>query len=87
LGGSAVNLLEKARVSKAGWHRNELDSLYKSFGFIIKNGSKHDKVYHPDHPELFTFVPRHATKLGEYNIANAIKLIEKLQKLEEFHHG
>jgi hypothetical protein len=87
LGGGNVSLLEKARASRAGWHRNELDSLYSSFGFIIKHGSKHDKFYHPDHPELFTFVPRHATKLGEYNITNAIKIIEKLQKIEEASHG
>lgn len=82
--GEAVNLLAKARVSKAGWHRQELLSLYQSFGFIIKEGrhSPHDKVFHPDHPELFAFVPRHQ-KLGEYNVDNAIKLIDRLLKLEE----
>jgi hypothetical protein len=86
LGAEAVKLLAKARASKAGWHRNELDSLYTGFGFIIVNKAKHDKVYHPDHPELFTFIPSH-TKLGEYNIDNAIKLISRLQKLEEARYG
>ena len=87
MGGEAVKLLARMRASKAGWKRNHLDKLYEGFGFIIKAGrGPHDKVYHPDHPELFTFVP-HQTKLGEYNITNAIKLIERLQKLEEARHG
>jgi len=83
LGDEAIKLLAKARASKAGWNRTKLDSLYVGFGFIIKNGrGPHDKVFHPDYPELFTWLPRH-TKLGEYNIDNAIKLIERLQKKEE----
>lgn len=87
MGGEAVKLLERMRASRAGWKRNHLDRLYSGFGFIIKNGrGKHDKVYHPDHPELFTFIPRH-TRIGEYNIDNAIKLICRLQEIEEAQHG
>lgn len=87
MGDEAVKELEKAKLSKAGWNRTRLDSLYKGFGFIIKTGrGPHDKVYHPDHPELFTWLPRH-TKLGEYNVNNAIKLIEKLQGLKEAKNG
>lgn len=89
MGDDAVKLLEKARVSKSGWNRKRLDGLYEGFGFIIKSGrGPHDKVYHPDHPELFTWLPRH-TKLGEYNIDNAIKLIDRLRelKLKESQHG
>jgi hypothetical protein len=83
MGGEAIKLLADARRSKAGWNRTKLDSLYTGYGFIIKKGrGPHDKVYHPDHPELFTWLPRH-TKLGEYNIDNAIKLIDRLQKLKE----
>lgn len=86
MGDDAVKLLEKARLSKAGWNRTKLDSLYTGFGFIIKSGrGPHDKVFHPNHPELFTWLPRH-TKLGEYNIDNAIKLIDRLQKLKEARH-
>lgn len=83
MGDEAVKELEKAKRSKAGWNRTRLDSLYTGFGFIIKTGrGPHDKVYHPDHPELVTWLPRH-TKLGEYNIDNAIKLIDKLLKTEK----
>jgi len=86
MGDDAVRLLAKARASKAGWHRKELESLYTGFGFIIKSGrGPHDKVYHKNHPELVTWLPRH-NKLGEYNIENAIKLIDKLQRLEEARH-
>ena len=81
-----VKLLAKAKATNAGWHRPELDSLYNAFGFIIVHKTKHDLVYHPDHPELATIIPRHA-KLGEYNIDNAIKLIGRLEKLKEAQHG
>ena len=87
MGTEAIKLLQRMHDSKAGWKRNDLDRLYEGFGFIIKKGrGPHDKIFHPDHPELFAFVPRH-TKLGEYNITNALKLIERLQKLEEARHG
>jgi hypothetical protein len=83
LGANAIKLLEKARSSKAGWTRIKLDRLYKSFGFIIRTGNgPHDKVYHPKYPQLITWLPRH-NKLGEYNIENAVNLIESLKKLEE----
>ena len=89
MGGEAVKLLERMHASKAGWKRNHIDRLYKGFGFIIKNGhgkNPHDKIYHPNHPELFTFVPRHK-KVGEVYIDIAIKLIDRLQKIEETRHG
>lgn len=85
MGDEGVNLLEKARATKAGWHRQELVSLYDGFGFIIKSGrGPHDKVFHPDYPELITWLPRH-NKLHEYNIEQAVKLIDRLQKLKEAH--
>lgn len=87
MGGEGVNLLEKARATKAGFKRKELESLYTAFGFIIKSGrGPHDKVYHPDYPQLITWLPRHK-ELGEYNVDNAIKLIDRLQKLKETQHG
>jgi hypothetical protein len=79
----AEKMLDKARSSRAGWHRKELESLYFGFGFIIVSSrGPHDKVYHPDHPELITFLPRH-NKIGEYNVDNAIKLIDRLIKIKE----
>ncbi|MDP1714136.1 MAG: hypothetical protein Q8L41_05265 [Anaerolineales bacterium] len=87
MGEEAVKLLEKMRVSKAGWTRNDLDRLYTGFGFIIKSGrGPHDKVYHPDYPFLITFVPRHR-KLLEVYVSQAIKLIDRLKELQESQHG
>jgi len=87
LGTNAEKLLAQARISKAGWTRNKLDKLYLGFGFIIRTGNgPHDKVFHPKHPELITWLPRH-NKLGEYNITNAIKLIDKLIVLKEAENG
>jgi len=88
LGGEAVKLFERMCVSKSGWKRDHLDRLYIGFGFVIKNGhgkNPHDKVYHPGHPELFTFIPRH-NKVAEVYIDNAIKLIKKFQKIKEAQH-
>jgi hypothetical protein len=87
MAGEAINLLAKARASRAGWKRKELESLYSAYGFIIKNGrGPHDKVYHPEYPQLVTWLPRHNI-LGEYNVENAIKLIDKLQQIKEQRHG
>lgn len=87
MGEEAVKLLEKMRVSKAGWTRNDLDRLYTGFGYIIKSGrGPHDKVYHPDYPFLITFVPRHR-KLLEVYVSQAIKSIDRLKELQENQHG
>ncbi|HEX9386982.1 MAG TPA: hypothetical protein VF918_11735 [Anaerolineales bacterium] len=87
MGAEAVKLLERMKASKSGWKRDHLDRLYEGFGFIIKHGhgkNPHDKVYHPDHPELFTFVPRH-TKVGEVYIDKAVKLVTRFQEMESKH--
>ena|SRR5690349_16770992 len=87
MGSEAVKLLERMKASRSGWKRDQIDRLYEGFGFIIKSGNgPHDKVYHPDHPDLFAFVPRH-TKVGEAYVENAIKLITRLQKREESKSG
>ena len=78
----AEKLLEKMRQSPNNWKRNDLESLYTGFGFIIVNSrGPHDKVFHPNYPVLITSLPRH-TELGIYNIRQAIKLIERLKLLE-----
>lgn len=74
------------RSSKAGWKRKDLDKLYKGFGFIIKHRKRHDKVYHPDYPQIFTFLPRH-TKLARGYVEEAIKKIDAFLELEESKDG
>ena len=81
MAGQGEKLLAKARQSIAGWRRAELDRLYGAFGFIIRAGSKHDIVKHPDFPELRSTVTR-SSDLAKGYVQEAIKLIEKLQTLK-----
>lgn len=78
----ASKLLERMRQSKEGWTRKELNSLYEGFGFKIRHGSSHDVATHPDYPQLRETLPRHR-KVPSYLIRNAVKLIDRLIKLQE----
>ena len=80
----AEKLLERMKQTQTGWKRTDVDNLYEGFGFVIKPGrGPHDKVYHPDFPELLpTSLPRH-TRVAEYIIKQAIKLIDQLQRLQQ----
>jgi len=78
----ANKLLERMRQSKVGWKRRHLDRLYASFGFVIIHGASHDIVKHPEFPELRTTLPRHSS-LAESYVNYAIKLIDRLLKLQE----
>ena len=81
--GKAEKLLERMKRSQANWKRKDLDSLYRGFGFIIKHGSNHDRVMHPDYPELGkNAIPRH-NAVGRVYVKMAIKLIADLKKLQE----
>jgi hypothetical protein len=81
----ADKLLERMKRSKSGWKRNDIDSVYESYGFIITGkkggGSNHDKVYHPEYPELITYLPRH-NPVGEAYISELIKKINQLKALQ-----
>lgn len=79
---AAVKLLERMRNSKTGWKRTDLERLYSGFGFIIKPGGSHDKVSHPEFPQLITSLPRH-TRVAEYLVTQAIRLIDQLEVLEQ----
>lgn len=76
----AEKLLERMRASQAGWKRNDLDRLYEGYGFIIIPGGNHDKVYHPDFPQLVTSLPRH-NRVATYIVRQAIRMIERLNEL------
>jgi hypothetical protein len=73
----AEKLLEQMRQSKSNWKRTDLERLYEGYGFIIKHGSNHDIVKHPDYPELRTTLPRHR-KLARGYVEFAVKLIDRL---------
>lgn len=77
-------LLEKARRSKTGWRRSELDALYQSFGFVIESRRKHDIVYHEDYltEGIRTTLPR-SNKVNPVYVGEAVKLIERLIELRK----
>ena len=76
----AEKLLEDMRRNKAKWKRRDIVALYEGFGFEIHHGSKHDKIYHPDFPQLIEGLPRHR-KLPKVYVSNAVKLVDRLQEL------
>lgn len=78
----ASKLLEKMRNSSASWKREDIVLLYKGFGFQVTSGGKHDKIAHPDFPQLVTFLPRH-TKLARIYVVTAVNLVDKLIRLRE----
>ena len=81
--GKAEKLLERMKRSQVNWKRKDFDSLYTGFGFIIMHGSSHDRVMHPDYPELGKkAIPRH-NSVGRVYVRMAIKLITDLKKLQE----
>lgn len=78
----AEKLLERMRRTKANWKRHDLDTLYEGFGFVLRHGSNHDFVSHPDYPQLSDTLPRHR-KVPEYNVRKAIKHIDTLLHLRK----
>ena len=68
--------------SRHGWHEQDLEKLYQSFGFEFKEATKHRKYWHPQHPELYAFVPRHRQVKAPYVVA-AIRLISRLKGMEQ----
>lgn len=74
--------MERMRVSKNNWKRHDLETLYHGFGFVIQSGSNHDLVSHPDFPQLVSSLPRH-TKIAKYVVAQAVRLVDELRKLQE----
>ncbi len=77
----AGKLLVRMRASKADWNFKDLETLYLGYGFTYREGSKHRIYHHPLYPELYATVARH-TSLAKGYVADAVKLIDRLQQLE-----
>jgi hypothetical protein len=77
----ALKLLERMRRSKGGWTREDLDTLYRGFGFEIRHRTNHDVVTHSKYPQLRETLPRHRT-VKKYLVQRAVKLIDKLLALQ-----
>lgn len=78
----ASKLLEKMRNSRAQWKRQDIVSLYRGFGFVVSPGGKHDKVFHPEFPQLVTFLPQHR-KIAAAYVTVAVEIVDQLIKLRQ----
>ena len=78
---SAEKLLARMRQSKSGWGFHDLDTLYRGFGFEVREGGKHTMYIHPHFPQLRATVARHRSLPIGY-IQHAIQLIDQLKKIE-----
>lgn len=78
----ASKLLEKARRSRGDWKRNDLEALYKGYGFLIDHGAKHDIVYHEQYDDLVQTLPRHR-KVQRAYVKKAVELIDRLLAMQE----
>lgn len=65
-----------------GWRRDDLDTLYRGFGFVIESRRKYDIVKHPEHPDIRTTLPALRSVLYKGCINEAIQNIEELIRLE-----
>lgn len=78
----ADKLFIRMRQSKTGWGFNDLDSLYRGFGFEVRDGGKYTMYIHPKFPKLRATVARHRSLPIGY-IQHALQLIDKLKDLEK----
>lgn len=74
-------LLDKMRASKANWKAEDIKRLVTSFGFVVKNGKKHDIFIHPTHRSLRGTIPRHTTVDKAY-VEDAVRKVDELLALE-----
>lgn len=72
-------LLSAMRRSKYGWKWRDLERLYKSFGFLKREGGQHTIYWSPRFPMLRASVTRHRSLPVGY-IATAVRLIETAKR-------
>lgn len=77
-----LELLEQMRKSKSNWKKEDIEKLYKEFGFIMRHGSNHDIVLHPEFPMLRATLARHKALPKGY-VQFAVKLIDRLLELQK----
>jgi hypothetical protein len=77
---AAEKLLARMRRSPAGWGQDDLDRLYKGFGFEV-SGAGHNVYIHPKYPTLRATVARH-NQLATGYATHAVKTIDRLKELQ-----
>lgn len=72
-------LLGKARRSQAGWSAQDVDRLYKAWGFVVKRiSAKHTSYEHPDYPDITAAVTRSSGEISKAYVTDAIDAIEEV---------
>jgi len=70
------------RQSSYGWSPQDLEKVYRYYGFVVREGGKHRIYTHPEAPNLIATVKR-GKRLAVGYIKDAITLIDKLMILKE----
>ena len=74
-----LELLEQMRRTRSGWGQDDVDRLYRSFGFqeITRPRAPHRVYVHPEFPDLRATVGRHSSLAKGY-ATTAVRLIDTL---------
>ncbi len=82
------DLLERMRRTRGGWGEDDLDKLYRSFGFreITRPRAPHRVYVHPDYPDLRATVARKKSLPKGYATL-AVRLIDKLLERQKAKGG
>jgi len=79
-GATAIKLREDMKNNKSGWGQSDLDTLYRGYGFELREGGKHRMYAHPAFPQLHESVSRQNDLPPGY-AQSALKLITELERL------
>lgn len=77
----ADQIFESLRNGQSDVKPNDLYTLYKGFGFSVREGSRHTIYTHPDYPHLRATVARHR-RLPIGYARDAVAIIEELLKTQ-----
>jgi hypothetical protein len=73
----AEKILDRMRVTSAGWGQKDFEHLFDGYGFEKRQGNRHTIYFHPKYPELWISIPRHNNMKNCYP-RDAVKLIDEL---------
>jgi len=78
------DLLERMRRTRSGWGEDDLDRLYRSFGFreVTRPRAPHRVYVHADRPDLRATVARRKSLPKGY-ASTAVRLVDRLLERHE----
>jgi hypothetical protein len=79
-GATAMKLREDMKNNKSGWGQSDLDTLYRGYGFVLREGGKHRMYTHTAFPQLHESVSRQNDLPPGY-AQSALKLLTELERL------